>query len=115
VYELTIDIEDCNADQDVTVRAWVDHLESADLTTETELSLSKIGGTQWKGTFSFSDVDADYNAFLYRVGVVANPGANWALCIRRCDEGELSSTLLEDADVLVSRKEWLLGTCDAQG
>lgn len=115
VYELMIDVEDCTANDHVIVRAWVDHLRSADLATETELALSKRGENQWKATFSLPSADDDDDLFAYRVGLVAKPGASWSLRIRKCRENMLADTLLEDSDVLTTHKEWLLGTVDTQG
>jgi len=113
VYELTIDVEDCTANDEVIVRAWIDHLQSAELTTEVELALSKESETKWTANFSVPGQHDD-DAFAYRVGVVAEPGASWSLRIRECDERRMARTLLEDGDVLTTRKEWLLGTCDTQ-
>jgi hypothetical protein len=115
VYELMIDVEDCTANDHVIVRAWVDHLRSADLATETELALLKWGDNQWKATFSLPTEDDNDDVFAYRVGLVAKPGASWSLRIRKCRENKLAHTLLEDGDVLTTHKEWLLGTVDSHG
>ncbi len=113
MYELTIDVDDCAASEEVLVRAWIDYLQNAELTTEVELALSKEGANKWTANFSVPG-DSLEDAFAYRVGLVAQPGASWSLRIRECNQGDGSRTLLEDGDVLTTRKEWLLGTCDSQ-
>jgi hypothetical protein len=115
MYELTINVEDCTSD-DVIVRAWIDVLRNAALSTEIELALSKQGARQWSATFSVPNADAEHqdDLFAYRVGLIAQPGASWSLRIRQHSDEKIIRTLLEDGDVLTTHKEWLLGTCDAQ-
>lgn len=113
MYELTIDVADCTADDEVLVRAWVDCLQSAQLTSEIELALSKQGSGQWSANFCLPE-RSDDDAFVYRIGLVAQPGASWSLRIRHRTDAAGSRTLLEDGDVLTMRKEWLLGTCNMQ-
>jgi hypothetical protein len=113
VYELTIDVDQCTSNDEVIVRAWIDYLQNAELTTEVELALSKDGANKWTANFSVPEASDD-DAFAYRVGLVAQPGASWSLRIRECSAGDTTRTLLEDGDVLTTRKEWLLGTCDVQ-
>lgn len=112
MYELTIDVEACASNEEVIVRAWIDQLRSAELTTEVELELSKQSGNTW--TASFDIGEGGVEAFAYRVGLIAEPGASWSLRIRDCRDEQAWCTLLEDGDVLRTRKEWLLGTCDTQ-
>ena len=114
MYELTIDVDDCTANDEVIVRAWVDCLQCAQLTSEIELALSKHGGSQWSANFCLPDQNDDDDAFVYRIGLVAKPGASWSLRIRDCSDADNSRTLLEDSDVLTTRKEWLLGTCSME-
>lgn len=134
MYELTINVEGCTADEEVIVRAWIDVLRNAALSSEVELALSKHGQTQWSANFSVPHVHAHAHAhanehgaenanedeeyeddlFAYRVGLIARPGASWSLQIRERSDEKITRTLLEDGDVLTTHKEWLLGTCDTQ-
>ena len=112
MYELMVDIDDCTANDEVIVRAWIDHLQSGELTSEVELALSKQGVNKWRAVFDVADSEDD-DSFAYRVGLIARPGAAWSLRIRECNNSaDESRTLVEDGDVLTTRKEWLLGTCD---
>jgi hypothetical protein len=113
VYELTINLEDCTENDEVIVRAWIDCLQSAELTEEVELALSKQSGRKWTANFCVP-AESDDDAFVYRVGMVAQPGASWSLRIRERTDARVSRTLLEDGDVLTMRKEWLIGTCSTQ-
>lgn len=114
MYELIIDVED-TPDDEVIVRAWIDYLQIAALSSEVELELSKQGHSQWTANFCIpkENVEDEDDLFAYRVGLIARPGASWSLRIREHDD-KLTRTLVEDGDVLTTRKEWLLGTCDTQ-
>lgn len=128
MYELTINVEGCTADEEVIVRAWIDVLRNAALSSEVELALSKRGQSQWSANFSVphahtnehgaenanQDEGHEDDLFAYRVGLIARPGASWSLQIRERSDEKITRTLLEDGDVLTTHKEWLLGTCDTQ-
>jgi hypothetical protein len=120
MYELTINVEGCTADEEVIVRAWIDVLHNAALSSEVELALSKHGQSQWRANFSVPKENQEENEeeeddlFAYRVGLIARPGASWSLQIRERSDEKITRMLLEDGDVLTTHKEWLLGTCDTQ-
>jgi hypothetical protein len=108
LYELTFALEESTNQDQIRVRAWIDSDMDAGLGNEAELPLVKASGARWSGTFTLR-ANKPF-AFAYRIGLLTEPGARWSLVIRRRERAE--SVLLEDADVVTTRKEWLLGTCD---
>ena len=45
------------------------------------------------------------NAFMYRIGITAEPGTVWTLEVR-----EKGREVLRDSDTVSMPKEWLIGT-----
>lgn len=85
------------------IRMWIDDQLSTDLASEHEITLVRDGQT-WSGNFSAG------RTFIYRIGIVARPGARWSIAFRT-QAGE-AQELLFDSDDLTLAKEWLVGTCE---
>lgn len=99
-FVLTIDeAEGCEPQ----IRMWIDDQLSASLASEQEIALVKEGHA-WSGEFSA------LGAFIYRIGIVARPGARWSIAFRTL--GADAQELLFDSDDLTLAKEWLVGTCE---
>ena len=109
-YELRISVV-AAVKVEARVRAWIDDNLEDDLGSETELDLTRVEDGIWSGEFLAPS--AKFSGFAYRVGMVAEPGAIWSLCIAQ--NGASKRLLLEDSDTLSERKQWLLGTCDVTG
>jgi len=92
------------------VRAWIDLQPDAGLGSETELCLRRAPLNTWVGSFATPLSSAGY--FLYRIGLVAHPGALWSLRIRQTHDDR---EVLSDGDVAPLAKSWLVGTCPLPG
>jgi hypothetical protein len=102
--EVRIALESTLVDVTPEVRAWVDLSPDGGLGSERELPLQRDGAHEWIGAF----VVRDSLDFLYRVGLLAHPGARWSLCLRHRGSNR---ELLSDCDTLPLAKSWLVGSC----
>jgi hypothetical protein len=103
-YLITLKLEAVE-DSDVQARVWIDSDLPGDLWSEAELPLDRVGHGAWSGRFS-----AAQGRFMYRVGMLAQPGTIWSLSIQNL--GEQSRELLFDSDEVTLPKEWLVGMCE---
>ena len=103
-YVITLKLE-VNDDSDVQTRIWIDSDLPGDLWSETELKLEHAGPGAWVGRFS-----AEHGRFMYRVGMLAQPGTIWSLSIQTL--GAQGRELLSDSDEVTLPKEWLIGMCE---
>lgn len=103
-YELNVQLNR-GTDREPVVRVWVDPDPDADLGSEVELPLRRRAMLEWTAIFI-----APRGPFLYRIGLVAEPGSVWEVSIRQ--RGPRQREVLFDSDLMVSSKQWLLGTCD---
>jgi hypothetical protein len=100
--QLNLEVDD---DSDVQARIWIDSDLPGDLWSEAELSLDRVGPGAWSGQFS-----AAQGRFMYRVGMLAQPGTIWSLSIQSL--GGNGRELLFDSDEVTLPKEWLVGMCE---
>jgi hypothetical protein len=103
-YVITLKLE-VDHDSDVQARIWIDSDLPGDLWSEAELQLERIGAGAWSGQFS-----AEHRRFMYRVGMLAQPGTIWSLSIQSL-RGQ-GRELLFDSDEVTLPKEWLVGMCE---
>jgi hypothetical protein len=102
-YELHFAIDGKSANRTPDVRIWVDPDLEAGLGTETELSLRSHAENCWSSAFMVCARNT--NAFMYRIGIAAEPGMVWTLEVR-----ERGRAVLSDSDTVSMPKEWLVGT-----
>jgi hypothetical protein len=103
-YLITLKLE-VDEDSDVQARIWIDSDLPGDLWSEAELPLDRVGPGAWSGQFA-----AAQGRFMYRVGMLAQPGTIWSLSIQSL--GEQGRELLFDSDEVTLPKEWLVGMCE---
>jgi hypothetical protein len=103
-YVITLKLE-VDDDSDVQARIWIDSDLPGDLWSEAELPLEHVGPGTWSGQFS-----AEHGRFMYRVGILAQPGTIWSLSIQSLI-GQVRE-LLFDSDEVTLPKEWLVGMCE---
>jgi hypothetical protein len=84
------------------VKLWLD-LEPG--LSEIELPLEEVRDREWHGTF---EVHCCHEQFSYRLGLCAQPEAEWWIRFRDAESG---AELLVDGDRLMMTKGWSLGTC----
>lgn len=106
--ELTLSL-DVDATCESEARAFIDLDPEQGLGSEREVPLWPAGEHQWRGMFSVDDNQR--GDFAYRLGVVAQKDAEWALSFRLAGCG---AELLSDCDRLVGPKSWLIGTCSTR-
>jgi hypothetical protein len=92
------------------VRLWIDLDPHGPFETETKLALRPLAPRgerrSWAG--SFIQCAAAAEPFLYRLGLIAHPGAEFSL--HMYDRG-VGRDLLSDSDVLPLAKCMLVGNC----
>jgi hypothetical protein len=103
-YVITLKLE-VDDDSDVQARIWIDSDLPGDLWSEAELRLDPLGPGAWSGQFS-----ATHGRFMYRVGMLAQPGTIWSLSIQNL--GGQGRELLFDSDEVTLPKECLVGMCE---
>jgi hypothetical protein len=101
-FEVTLLLRDATCTPEV--KLWIDLDRGGGLCSETALPLQRHG-TCWHAGFAASNTDP--GPFLYRVGIVAHPGAHFWLSMRQADHGH---ALLNDGDVLHATKSVLVGS-----
>jgi hypothetical protein len=103
-YVITLKLEP-DDDSDVQTRIWIDSDLPGDLWSEAELQLERVAPGTWSGQFA-----AEHGRFMYRVGILAQPGTIWSLSIQSLvAQGR---ELLFDSDEVTLPKEWLVGMCE---
>ena len=100
--KLKLEVDD---DTDAQARIWIDSDLPGDLSSEAEIPLDHMGHGAWAGQFS-----AAKGRFMYRVGMLAQPGTVWSLSIQTL--GSRGRELLFDSDEVTLSKEWLVGMCE---
>ena len=100
--KLKLEVDD---DSEAQARIWIDSDLPGDLWSETEIPLDRNGHGAWAGQFSAAD-----GRFMYRVGMLAQPGTVWSLSIQTL--GSRGRELLFDSDQVTLPKEWLVGMCE---
>jgi hypothetical protein len=100
--KLKLEVDD---DSDAQARIWIDSDLPGDLWSETEIQLDRLGRGAWAGQFSAAD-----GRFMYRVGMLAQPGTVWSLSIQTL--GSMGRELLFDSDEVTLPKECLVGMCE---
>ena len=105
-YRLVMTLEGVK-NESAQVRAFIDEPAST-LASEHEVPLVRDEVESWSGLFT-----AEGDMFSYRVGICAPPGSCWSLSVRAATDD--SCEVLFDSDVLTMAKEWLVGTCEADG
>lgn len=103
-YLITLKLE-ADEDSDVQARIWIDSDLPGDLWSEAELQLDCAGPGTWSAQFA-----AAHGRFMYRVGMLAQPGTIWSLSIQSL-RGQ-GRELLFDSDEVTLPKEWLVGMCE---
>ena len=99
---LDVDANRCKPE----ARAWIDLAPEDGFASELELPLRQLAAAEWVGAFLLGVTRPQH--FLYRVGLVGHPGAEFWLTVRyRGRDREL----LTDGDKLPAAKCWLVGTC----
>jgi len=100
--KLKLEVDD---DSEAQARIWIDSDLPGDLWSETEIELARMGHGAWAGQFTAAD-----GRFMYRVGMLAQPGTVWSLSIQTL--GSMGRELLFDSDEVTLPKEWLVGMCE---
>ncbi len=91
------------------MKAWLDPQPELGLDSEYELCLETVSEDARR---ALVELDPASPYFLYRVGLVADPGTVWHLSIQDLQSGRL---LYEDSDLLALPKEYLIGSCGVTG
>lgn len=104
---VSIDFKGADADRcKPEARAFIDLAPDDGFGSEHELPLQRLGQAQWLGAFVLGAEQPEH--FLYRLGLVAQAGAEFWLTVRHHG---LACDLLMDGDTLPAAKCWMVGTC----